>query len=1077
MRLWLVAFVDDVAKRHGQYVQSALPALSLLVSDASPKVGKKALAVVGKLVRVAMAQLVGLVSPSPSEEEAPKLWEAVKSLLAAAAAAVSAGHNDALRMHAAKLLEQVVLLFTPAEDEGALTARTEFNVSLLEETHPLVAPSALMDLAQGYLGKLLAALEPPKGGAGAEGGNDLAVGAPPTAARSQLLITAIGAASRVGTRRPQLLRRCAEGLSAASSGAARQSAQDDSRAAAGSVGHALQNALIALIKGSRGVQSPYSRGLLVQALIAAGEGDAAEAAVMSARRSDRKAEREAKEREAKRTREEEEAQAAAAKRQRRGSNDGIGRDAAARSGTTPEAARMQLLASVMALVVAGEPARPQLMQLVEQLPADVLAEFVLANVTAFADQRQAYVPPAGGAADPVAAVMAAVTRDMPQQEGARDPRKRRDPRLKAEAAAVGDESGAAASGAGADAAGGQAAAVTTKTGPRPLVAPPLAPEERTKHRRAALARMLDSQERVARCGAARMWFALLPRLAGRFDELEADKVGKGGGDGEAAGEGEAASGGALNQQALLEYLLGDYGGRDGHTLLLQTLYDAYARHQLAAAKSGSEGGDGSRARANGGAAYDALLEAAAKGLLERLPPTSRALPRVLMEAPALPASIFKLLKSLCAGGEADRQSGGERSTLGLSTLRDLVLHRPPVRQRCLMVCLEAAVGTDDAVRSKAIRLISNKLFPEEHLVGIIEAFALQAMADASKKGAAPDVGAEESEEAAEAAEKARQKIQLALALCVRRPAMLPEVAGAYASAPKCVKQIFHRSMPGLARTLGAASEPLLALVADPPAGAEPLALQALHIAADSTGGKAPPEALLATARGAFKRTRDARYVAPVLHALSREELDEALPRLCDGVGEAGVRAALTKLLRVPEGAEPLISAADVIVLYHTLDLAKHSLSLKKVVETLNVCASAPMREVFDSQSVAAALQRLVAMDPVPLLTMRTVMQALQSFPKLSAFAMDLLGRLIARQVWRMPKLWEGFLRCVQQASPQSIPVFLQLPPQVLAEALKKLPGLHAPCSRYAAMPNASQTIPRATLDVLRQAAPPPRAPR
>ena len=190
-----------------------------------------------------------------------------------------------------------------------------------------------------------------------------------------------------------------------------------------------------------------------------------------------------------------------------------------------------------------------------------------------------------------------------------------------------------------------------------------------------------------------------------------------------------------------------------------------------------------------------------------------------------------------------------------------------------------------------------------------------------------------------------------------------------------------------------------------------------------------------------------------------------------------MRAALTKLLRVPEGAEPLISAADVIVLYHTLDLAKHSLSLKKVVETLNVCASAPMREVFDSQSVAAALQRLVAMDPVPLLTMRTVMQALQSFPKLSAFAMDLLGRLIARQVWRMPKLWEGFLRCVQQASPQSIPVFLQLPPQVLAEALKKLPGLHAPCSRYAAMPNASQTIPRATLDVLRQAAPPPRAPR
>ena len=1016
--------------RHRQYLQAALPTVAHLACDATPKVAKRALVAAGKMVRVGMAMLVGLLVPSPSDEEAPALWASLRALLDAATAGVAEGRPDAVRMHAAKLVEQVVLLFTPAADAGALTVKTEFNVSLLEESHPLVAPSTLMELATDYMVRLLSVLKVGGGGGGA--------------LRSQLLITAIGSAERIGTRRPQLLRQCAEALAAASAGSVRDAASDGSRAAAGSVSHALHRSLIALIKGSTGPQAPYSRGVLAQALIAVGNGDQAEAAVMSARRADRKAQREASEREAKRKREEEEA--GDSKRARTGFG-GIGQTA----GTTPEEARLQLMASVMVLVQGGEAARPQLLTLVEKLPADVLAEFVMANLTAFADQQQTYVPPVG-APDPVAQVMAHVTKDMPKVEAARDPRRRRDPRLARaeEAAAAGAVGGAEAAQEGA---GGAPASV--KQGPRALVAPALAPEERSKHRRAALERMLSSQERVARCGASRVWFALLPRLAGRFDEFEASK-----------GAGRAEDGEAdehHNQQALLDYLLGDYGGRDGHTLLLQTLYDAYARHQLATSKAGGE--DVSRGRAVGGAAYDALLEAAANGLLERLPPTSRALPQMLMEAPALPASIFKLLKSLCAGGEEDRQQGGERSTLGLSTLRDLVLHRPPVRQRCLMICLEAAVGPDDSVRSKAIRLISNKLFTQAHLVPIVEAFALQMMADASKEGSAPDVAAEESEEATAAAEQARQKIQLALALCVRKPAMLEEVAKAYAGAPKPVRQIFQRSMPGLCRTLGPTSEPLLALVAGPPKGAEPLALQALHIAAEASQGS-PPEALMACVRDAFARTRDAHYVVPVMHALTRAELDEVLPRLCE-LSAPALRQALTRLLQPPGGGAPLLSAADAMVELHTLDLARHKLPLKRAMEALNVCASAPMREVFSSQEVAAALQRLVAMDPVPLLSMRTLMQALQAFPKLSGFAMELLGRLVNRQVWSMPKVWEGFLRCVLQANPQSMPVLLKLPPQALSEALRKVPDLRAPARRYASQPAVAAALPRATDAVLR----------
>ena len=43
------------------------------------------------------------------------------------------------------------------------------------------------------------------------------------------------------------------------------------------------------------------------------------------------------------------------------------------------------------------------------------------------------------------------------------------------------------------------------------------------------------------------------------------------------------------------------------------------------------------------------------------------------------------------------------------------------------------------------------------------------------------------------------------------------------------------------------------------------------------------------------------------------------------------------------------------------------------------------------------------------------------------------------QVWKYPKVWEGFIKCCQRTKPQSFQVILQLPPQQLGAVFDKCP--------------------------------------
>lgn len=88
--------------------------------------------------------------------------------------------------------------------------------------------------------------------------------------------------------------------------------------------------------------------------------------------------------------------------------------------------------------------------------------------------------------------------------------------------------------------------------------------------------------------------------------------------------------------------------------------------------------------------------------------------------------------------------------------------------------------------------------------------------------------------------------------------------------------------------------------------------------------------------------------------------------------------------------------------------------------------------------------------------MRTVIHSLSQYPKLAGFIINLLQRLISKQVWKNNLIWNGFIKCCLRLKPQSIGVLVQLPVAQLQDALNICPELKSPLREYAAEMNKHQ---------------------
>jgi len=227
----------------------------------------------------------------------------------------------------------------------------------------------------------------------------------------------------------------------------------------------------------------------------------------------------------------------------------------------------------------------------------------------------------------------------------------------------------------------------------------------------------------------------------------------------------------------------------------------------------------------------------------------------------------------------------------------------------------------------------------------------------------------------------------------------------------------------------------LQMVSQCPKGSDTFVLQALHVLTETA---APTLQLVTTVKALYqKKNNDARFMIPILSGLNKEEALALLPKLINLPSNI-LKTAIQRLLHIKP--TPL-TPEELLVALHTLDLQKEKVPLRKVIEGIQLCFH--QKVVFKQQIMAVVLQQLVDVLPIPPLFMRTVIQAIGAFPKMMGFIMGILSRLITKQVWNDKRLWKGFMKCLKMTQPHSCAVVLQLPPQQIEDALKKMPALKA----------------------------------
>ncbi|KAF3326645.1 Symplekin [Carex littledalei] len=498
--------------------------------------------------------------------------------------------------------------------------------------------------------------------------------------------------------------------------------------------------------------------------------------------------------------------------------------------------------------------------------------------------------------------------------------------------------------------------------------------------------------------------------------------------------------------------------------------------------------------------YEKFLTSLARALLDNLPSTDKSFSRLLGDAPLLPDSAFHLLEELCGmsdgGTQKEREiDGGDRITQGLGTVWSLILGRPSARMSCLNIALKCCVHSQDEVRSKAIRLVVNKLYLLSYASVRIEEFATskllsvvcdqtlemevdqtssrdvkvemmnQEMSVTSSQSSEPGLSESESglvlsRPSGPSLSQAQTQISLFFALCSKKPSLLRVVFDVYGKTPKVVKQAIHRHIPVLLRNLGSCSE-LLDIIYNLPEGSENLVTLVLQVLTDES---TPPADLIGAVKHLYyTKLKDPVILIPMLSSLSKEEVLPIFPRLLELPLEK-FQAALARILQGSAHTGPALTPAEVLVAIHDINPEKDRVALKKVTDACTACFE--QRTVFTQQVLAKALNQMVEKAPLPLLFMRTVIQTIDAFPSLVDFVMSLLSKLVSKQIWKMPKLYAGFLKLVSQTQPHSFPVLLELPSMQLENVLTKHTNLRAPLASYVINKNIHPTLPSQTLKVL-----------
>ncbi|CAH0768020.1 unnamed protein product [Bemisia tabaci] len=475
------------------------------------------------------------------------------------------------------------------------------------------------------------------------------------------------------------------------------------------------------------------------------------------------------------------------------------------------------------------------------------------------------------------------------------------------------------------------------------------------------------------------------------------------------------------KEAVLEYLLADLRSRID--IALSWLYTEYSFIQgFAKIPVVMEG-------RNVEQGYNHLICSLANSIIRNtdIKDKDSLMSKLYLEAPHLTEDAIDILKDFAS-----------REISGLNILQTLVLKRPP-RQLLYLNTLLMITGHEVVeIRDKAISLIL-ELFHKSDLRNIIEEYAVFYLGFL-KLPQPPDVifGADKGRPLSTETwteEAAKVCLYLYLALVALNEELIHELAIVYVQTTADVKRVILRLLETPVKEMEMNSPSILKLVEECPKGAETLVTRVIHILTE----KRPPSAELVERVRTLYNTRvsDIRFLIPVLNGLTKKEVIAALPKLIK-LNPNVVKEVFNRLLGYnSDNSSSPLTPAELLIALHNIDSTK--CELKVVIKATSLCMAE--RAVYTQEVLAIVMQNLMEMTPLPTLLMRTVIQSLSLYPKLIGFVMNVLQRLILKQVWRQKKVWEGFIKCCQRTKPQSFQVLLQLPAEQLADVFDASPDL------------------------------------
>ncbi|KAJ2743551.1 hypothetical protein GGI20_003656 [Coemansia sp. BCRC 34301] len=306
--------------------------------------------------------------------------------------------------------------------------------------------------------------------------------------------------------------------------------------------------------------------------------------------------------------------------------------------------------------------------------------------------------------------------------------------------------------------------------------------------------------------------------------------------------------------------------------------------------------------------------------------------------------------------------------------------------------------------------------------------------------------------------------ELLLALCTRNMDLYVDVLNAYASVPPPVQSVLRRVVTPLVKSVSAAPAKIVPALTKFPSGAESLVLRTIFILS-AEGSQVPARELVqGVTEMCDARGLDARFLVFIANGLTKEE---ALGRLGSVLMLLNGREAQWPLvsefyarLTTPYASSPsLLSPMELLLALHRIASEEGTVPMSKIFEGLAVYSDMRRPDgtpVFSTQVFVAALKVLIdepVVSPVMLHTAE-IYHRKRGGP--AGTVVNLLQKLIERDVWEMPApVFESFVRCFFAMQPGSLGLIKHIPSDALKKVVSVLPAFEPLVRNYVSGMNES----------------------